>query len=157
MANVSIIEIVPIRGGSKPAVRKLRQLIRSVKNTSRANKQVSVWLLRWVSRNFKTEGGKVGGWLPLRPSTIARRRKGGGEGRPRILRDTGALEKSIQNFWSKNSAGVGSNLSYAPRHDIGFPPDSVPRRRILPVAADKDVTEGIIKIYDAYIKRAILR
>ncbi len=157
MARAGILEITPIRGGSKPAVKKLRQLIRAVKDTRRPNKQVSVWLLRWVSKNFKTEGGKVGGWKPLRPATIAARRKGPGGGRPKILHDTGALEKSINNFWSRRTAGVGSRLSYSARHDVGFLPDSIPQRRILPVATDKDVTRAIIKIYDIYIKRALLR
>ncbi len=157
MAQGSLLEVVPIRGGAKPAIKKLRQLIRTVRDTRRPNKQVSIWLLRWVSRNFKTEGGKVGGWAPLRPATIAARKKGPGSGRPKILRDTGALEKSINNFYSRRVAGVGSRLSYSARHDVGFPMDHIPRRRILPVASDKDVTHAIIKIYDVYITRALQR
>jgi hypothetical protein len=35
---------------------KLRELIKKVHNPRAANRQVSVWLLRWVNENFRIDG-----------------------------------------------------------------------------------------------------
>jgi len=151
-----ILQVVPIRGGSEPAKRKLRQLIRAVKNPRKANRQVSIFLLRWVNDNFKTQGGKVGGWKPFKLG--GRRLPGGAIDRSaKLLQDTGRLRLSFNEFHSRTSAGVGSNLNYSITHELGLPHKNLPARRMLPLSTDRSVTKGIIKIYDAYIRRAIKR
>jgi len=154
MVKANIIEVVPIRGGSKPAIKKLRQLIKAVKNTRRPNKQVSVWLLRWVNENFKSQGGKVGGWKPFKLGG-RRLRSGGIDTSAKLLQDTGRLRASFNRFSSRKEAGVGSPLNYSLTHERGLPHKNLPARRMIPLDTDKDVERGIIKIYDAYIQRAL--
>ena len=150
----TILEVVELRGGSRAAVQKLRQLVRSVKNPRPANRQVSVWLLRWVNLNFKTQGGKVGGWKPFKHG--GRRMPGGGiDASAKLLQDTGRLRASFNPFYSKTTAGIGSGLHYSVSHELGLPHRNLPSRRMLPLSTDASVTKAIIKIYDTYIQRAL--
>ncbi len=154
MPTKGILVVVPIRGGSKPALKKLRQLIKTVKDTRRPNKQVSVWLLRWVNENFKSQGGKVGGWKPFKLG--GRRLRGGGiDTSAKLLQDTGRLRASFNRFYSRREAGVGSSLSYSLTHERGLPHKNLPARRMIPLDTDIDVERGMIKIYNAYISRAL--
>jgi phage gpG-like protein len=102
----------------------------------RVNYKVSVWLDRWVQRNFRSEGGKVGGWLELAEATIARRTKGRGKGSAKILQDTGRLRASFSPFHTRRSAGIGSDIKYAKIHEIiGVKRKDKPKpviRRMLP-------------------------
>ena len=151
----SLIEVRELRGSSAAATRKLRQVIRSVRNPRPANRRVSVWLLRWVNENFKSEGGKVGRWKPFKLG--GRKIPGGGIDRSaKLLQDTGTLRASFSPFHSRNTAGIGSGLSYSITHELGLPHQNLPARRMLPLATDRDVTNGIIRIYDHYI-RTVLR
>ncbi len=146
--------------GDKEVRRKLRQLVRSVKNSRRANKQVSTWLHRWVNENFKSQGGKVGGWAPLKPSTIRRRTRGSGIGSPKILQDTGELRARFKPFFGRNFAGIGAGAHSKGRdipiyHERGIPVRNLPQRRMLPRSTDQDVKRAIIRIYDTYIRREL--
>ena len=147
------IRVVPIRGGSEPAVRKLKQLLKKVKNPTQANREVSVWLMRWVALNFRSEGGKVGGWLPFKHG--GRVTATGVDESAKLLQDTGVLRASFTPFYSRTIAGIGSGLHYSVTHELGLPHRNVPVRRMLPLASDKDVEQGIIKIYDRWIKRIL--
>ena len=149
-----ILQVVAIRGGSKPAKRKLRELMRKMRNPRPANRQVSIWVLRWINANFKSQGGKVGGWKPFKLG--GRKIPGGGIDRSaKLLQDTGRLRASFSPFHSRNTAGVGSDLRYSIEHELGLPHRNLPARRMLPLASDRDVERGVIKIYDAYIRRAL--
>lgn len=59
---------------------------------------------QWIDRNFQQEGKLAGGWRPLRPNTLAGRRKGSG----RILQDKGLLRASFHPQWDDRAAIVGS-------------------------------------------------
>jgi phage gpG-like protein len=145
---------VVIRGSSKAASRKLKEVIRKVSNPISANREVSIWLLRWVNTNFKTEGGSVGGWKPFKhggrilPS-------GNIDTEAKLLQDTGRLRASFNPFFSKTVAGIGSGLRYSVTHELGLPHRNLPARRMLPLASDKSVENGIIKIYNRWIMRSI--
>jgi phage gpG-like protein len=148
--------------GDKKAQRALRRVSRKLGDASPANKQVSVWLFRWVNNNFKSQGGKVGGWAPLHPSTIRRRTTGGGKGSAQILQDTGHLRGSFKPFFGKNFAGIGAGphmkgADIPIYHEEGVPSRNLPKRRMLPRDTDRDVTQAVIRIYDSYIARAIRR
>ncbi len=146
--------IVVTHKGSRAMTAKLRHVIRKVKNPKQANREVSIWLMRWLNENFKTEGGKVGGWKPFKLG--GRRLPGGGiDATAKLLQDTGRLRKSFSPFYSRNTAGIGSSLSYSVAHEIGLPVKNLPARRMLPQAGDKSVEVGVIKIYNRYIRRAI--
>lgn len=146
----------PLRGSSRRARRKLQSLARQMKNPTPANRNVSIWLLRWANQNFKTEGGKVGGWKPFK---LGGRRLPDGsiDTTAKLLQDTGRLHASFSNFYSRQVAGIGSNLDYSLTHELGLPHRNLPSRRMLPLASDKEVENSIIKIYDDYIDRSIRR
>lgn len=57
------------------------------------------------------------GWLPLKPSTVAKRRKGSSQ----PLLDTGRLRNSIaaRVDAASNSVVIGSNVAYAAIHQFG--------------------------------------
>lgn len=148
------VTIKPVRASDKRAQAKLRELRRKVKNPSQANRRVSVWLLRWVHKNFKTEGGEVGGWLPFKLG--GRRRKGGAiDASAKLLQDTGRLRASFIPFYSRTNAGIGSSLPYAEAHDQGLPGRGLPARRLLPRQDDNEVAKKVVEIYDFYIKEVI--
>jgi len=150
---VTIIEVKPIRGGSGPATKKLRELVRKVKNPMPANREVSIWLMRWLNNNFKSEGGNVSGWLPFKHGG---RIKGGViDTNAKLLQDTGRLRSSFSPFYSRKIAGIGSDLSYSITHELGYPHKNIPARRMLPLASDKAVERGIIRIYDRWIARML--
>jgi phage gpG-like protein len=150
--------------GSKQVQNKLRQLIKSVRNTSVVNRKVSVWLLKWVNDNFKSQGRKVsssgwkklkaggrwvsagGGWLKWDPSA-------------KILQDTGVLRASfaIGRFYTRNSAGIGSDVSYSKYHQFGVPSRNLPKRRMLPMNTDSSVNKGVLKIYNMHIEKELRR
>lgn len=85
-------------------------------------------------------------WLPLDPATVARRRKGEGEGQPQILRDTGRLLNGLspgvlgsdQVFrLEPGKVIVGTNVSYAHYHHLGGDvPGRPPQRRLWPAPQD---------------------
>lgn len=149
-----VLQVVEIGNGSKAAKRKLRELIRKVRNPAQANRRVSIWLMRWVNDNFKSQGGKVGGWKPFKLG--GRRLPGGGIDRSaKLLQDEGRLRASFSPFHGRTMAGIGSDLGYAITHQLGLPHRNLPARRMLPLNTDRDVERGIIRIYDNYIRRAI--
>ena len=145
-----VIRVTIKTEGDKLLAKKLSKLAHKIKNPLDANKEASVWLHRWVNENFKSAGGKVGGWAPY---------KYGGRVGPKgkintsaqLLQDTGDLRKSFNHFWTRNSFGIGSWIPYAEFHEFGTP--YLPIRRMLPSGDDPEVVTKTIKIYDAYIKR----
>lgn len=145
------VEIRAKRQANRRVQRRLEKLEQKIKDPSAANRQVSIWLLRWVNENFRTQGRRVGGWQPFKLGG-RKLRDGTIDTGAKLLQDTGRLRSSITPFWSKSNAGVGSRLPYAEVHELGL--GHVPRRRILPDSTDKDVTDAVIKIYDTYIRRA---
>lgn len=148
------VRIVPNRSLNEAALKRLRKLAKDVGDTTGVNRQVSIWLLRWVNDNFRSEGGKVGGWPPFKLG--GRRKRGGGIDRTaKLLQDTGRLRASIQPFHSRRNAGVGSAIIYAGPHDTGLPRRGLPQRRILPIDTDSDVEKSILRIYEVDLQRKL--
>lgn len=111
------------------------------------NRRVSIILDRFVQRNFRSEGGLVGGWTPFKLG--GRRLRGGGIDRSaKLLQDTGALRLSFAAFWSAKEAGIGSDLSYAVFHNDGT--ETLPARRMLPT--DSDVGADVREVYVMHAK-----
>lgn len=138
--------------GDDSAVRTIHVLSTGIANPQVANKRLSVWLLKWVNDNFKSQGGKVGGWRPFVAG--GRRLPGGGiDTSAKLLQDTGELRASFKEFSSKDYAGVGAWVPYSVYHELGVPSRNLARRRMLPLSSDKDVVDGIIRIYNAYLYR----
>ena len=141
--------------GAQAMRRKLRELQRDLDNLDTVMKQASVFLDRWVQKNFRTEGGQVGGWDDLKAGG---RWVGTGDNRrfdtsAKILQDTGRLRASFKPFYSKDNAGIGSELPYSEIHEYGLPTKNIPKRRMLPEAGD--VSADIEKIIYTYIRDSL--
>jgi len=112
-----------------------------------AMKKVSVFLDRWVQDNFKSEGGKVGGWKEL--AAGGRWVRGRGlDTSAKVLQDTGRGRASFTPFASKNDAGIGSDLPYMRDHDRGE--QGQEQRRILPEG--DEVHDEVEEILDDHVK-----
>ena len=85
---------------------------------------------------IKSEGkkGTQGRWQPMSPATVARRRRGGGRGRPRLLQDTGVLANG-QTAHGQDWAEVWSPAKYAVFHMRGT--IYMPRRDPFAIKWDK--------------------
>jgi phage gpG-like protein len=81
--------------------------------------------IRWIDENFETDGGKVGGWDPLSPNTVAGRRKGSS----RPLQDTGNLRESFTyELEGDGAVRVGTAVEYASQHQEGIGPYQIEAR-----------------------------
>ncbi len=151
MANEVTVRAV---GDKHVLTRRLRVVARKVRRMHIPNRQIAVWLLRWVNENFKSEGGKVGGWKPFK---LGGRRLPGGkiDRSAKLLQDTGRLRQSFNKFSSRRFAGVGTNLNYAISHEFGLPHKNLPARRMLMTADDPGIGSTVIRIYNRHIRRSI--
>ena len=68
-----------------------------------------------VVEHFGKETGPLGRWDPLRPSTIARRKKNSSA----VLQDDGILMGSIDFITGGATAQVGTNVFYGKYHQYG--------------------------------------
>lgn len=151
----------------KEKQKKARELL---KQDGAAMRQIAVFLDQWVQLNFKSSGGKVGGWLPYKyGGRLTTKKKSNAQsiighkwinGSAKLLMDTGALRLSFLPFTQLGNAGIGSDLPYSKYHEQ----DDVsvykylPQRRMLPKESEvvTDVREilanwvsvTIRKIYD---------
>lgn len=142
----------PVQVTVKPAVDELKKRhqkrFAELKDMKTAYAKIATYLDKWVQTNFKTEGGKVGGWLPF--ARGGRWVKGKGlDTTAKLLQDTGRMRSSYLPFSFKSNAGIGSDLPYAKKHDEGL--DGVPKRRTLPVK--KEVLGDTKEILNKEVER----
>lgn len=161
---------IKVETNAKQEMEKLAKRASKVGNLTIAHKKISILLDRWVQTNMRSQGKRVGGWKPFAevcfggPRSPYHKTKvcgrgrviGRGKGRKldksaKLLLDTGTLRKSLAGgvFYSRNNAGVGSDLVYAKPHEEGKGP--LPQRRMLPT--DKEVRRDVIKVYTAFIDK----
>lgn len=120
----------------KPTIEELRKRLAkkrtSVMDLRTPYARAAVLLDQWVQKNFKTEGGKVGGWTPF---ALGGRWKTHPDGsrtfdpKAKLLQDEGRLKSSFSPFASTKHAGIGSDLPYAKDHHEGI---GLPARQLLP-------------------------
>lgn len=130
-----MIRMVPVN--MPQVLTRLSRMKRKMQDMSTAHKKISIMLDRWVQLNFKTQGGKVGGWAPIQ-------RNGA------ILQDTGRLRMSFLPFADSKDAGIGSELPYSKVHEEGI---GVTKRRILPEL--REVKKDIVAAYNEHIRKAV--
>lgn len=143
--------------------KKIEKKIKKISNLTPVYKKISIYLDRWTKLNFRTEGGKVGGWKKFKHGgrlnyegvgthveiyTGSRVVDAWADTSAKLLQDTGRLRASVLPFSSDRDAGIGSDLPYSKAHDKG---KGVPKRQIIPV--DSDVTEQILEIVDNHVKK----
>lgn len=118
-------------------------------------RQASIYLDRWVQENFKSEGGKVGGWAPFKHG--GRVMRGGRiDTSAKLLQDTGRLRMSFIPWAERDDAGIGSDLEYSQYHyDPAHPRrgGALPVRRTLPVK--KEVARDIREIFVEHLKNSL--
>lgn len=147
---MSVTDISLTVKGEKRLLQKMERIRKRMPNLSEPNKAVGVLLDSWVQRNFKTEGGNVGGWAPLKAG--GRKKKGKALNvTARILQDTGVLRASFVSFSDKKSAGIGSELPYSKFHEIGT--KHIPIRRMLP--KNRDVEKQIKRLYTGHVQEVL--
>jgi len=115
-------------------------------------KKVNGWAIiaidQWIQKNFEGEGKlAVGGWQPLAPATIARRR---GAGSVKILQDTGALKGRWKHFYDKRRGWIRSGVPYAAAHHFG---GRLPKRPLIPTR--DQIMPTLIKIYGQFVKVSV--
>lgn len=138
----------------KPTIKQVKaehaRRTKKLSKMKKPNARISVFLDRWVQKNFKGEGENVGGWKPFKAGGRWIRGKGL-DTSAKLLQDTGRLRASFIPFATALNAGIGSDLSYSKPHDEGL--DGLPMRRMLPKKAE--VKEDIRKIYDGHVRESI--
>lgn len=139
----------------KPSLKEFqKRLDKARKNLGNAKpmmKKISVFLDRWVQENFKTEGGKVGGWKELAAGGRWVRGKGL-DTSAKILQDTGRGRASFTPFATRKDAGIGSDLPYMRDHDKGE--NGMEQRRILP--EEDEVRDDVEDIVDSHVKLSFM-
>jgi len=119
--------------------------MKGVTNFPQLYSNISVWLDRWNKQNFKTQGGKVGGWKPFKLG--GRPTKGGGiDKSAKLLQDTGHLRASFLPIATSRAGGISSDLYYAEAHQEGMGP--LPQRRMVP--EPEEVIDDIMQIADKH-------
>lgn len=105
---------------------------------------------RWIQKNFRSEGGEVGGWEPLAKSTEATRRVGRKKDKGhKILQDTGQLKTRWKLNWNHKRAIVKSGVNYGHYHDSKESRRRLPRRQILP--DEEHIIDPIRKIFKKHV------
>jgi len=121
----------------------------------------------WIQRNFKSEGGNVGGWRPLADSTkFGKVYDGkGSKGRPRggesakILQDTGTLRLKWNHIATNKEAAIESlaksrkGFYYGTAHNEGGKNNRPPKRRILP--ENREIWPKLKLVYGNFIKSSL--
>lgn len=128
------------------ARRRHERALKDIRNMRPVHKKIAVFLDRWVQENFRTEGGKVGGWRPFARGGRLRRGSGGRamfDRGARLLQDTGRLRNSFDPFATRYTVGIGSDVSYSETHEKGL--GRVPQRRMLPKIGE--VRDDVGRLY----------
>ncbi len=130
--------------------RRFKDAFKATSKFNVVHKKIAVFLDIWVLRNFKSEGGKVGGWEPFK---IGGRKKPGGkiDTSAKLLQDTGRLRASFNTVFDKESVSIGSDLFYSEFHEKGM--GHLPVRRMLPKI--DEVGADIFKIFDRHVKDSL--
>ena len=130
-----------------------RSAIIALRNRRSVNAKAVAVVDRWVQENFKTEGGNVGGWVPLKKQTIDRRRKGKGSGSAKMLQDVGWLRSKWRHIVTDDAAILRSGVGYGIYHDSDKPRSKLPQRRILPKR--DEIWPRIKQLFEEHIRNAL--
>lgn len=139
---------ITIQADIKRMVRIQSGVINRISNSGRAMDRVATVMVGDILQHFPRQQGPRGLWKPLSPATVKGRRKGGRVGgTPKALLDTGRLRNSILPRSTRDSASVGTNVSYAAAHQEGT--KNIPQRSFLWIS--KMATDKITKIIGNFI------
>jgi len=144
---VEVEDMIKFEVDTREARKKAEVVARALGDLAPAMKEIGEALLgRWQRGWRKEHDPYRQPWKPLSPVTIARRRKGKGKGRPKILANMGTLQQSFVYAFSQRRVEWGTEVVYAPTHQFGarkgqygktkrgapIPWGDVPKRMLLP-------------------------
>jgi phage virion morphogenesis protein len=138
--------IVGIQYSSGEVNSRLNELQRKVSDLTPVMKNIGEYMLLSTDTRFRTETDPYGNrWQPNSPRTTARKRA---EGRLiRVLQSTGRLRSSISYKADRTSVVIGTNVSYAAKHQLG---QGVPKREFLGIN-EKDNQEILTLLNTALV------
>ncbi|MCM8595367.1 phage virion morphogenesis protein, partial [Accumulibacter sp.] len=110
--------MIEIKVDTTAVTQALERLARSAADTSPVMRAIAGVMHDAVMENFQ-QGGRPA-WVPLKPATLAQKRKLGYGDKPLIRRGGGqSLYSSITSRSDQNSAVVGTDVVYAAIHQFG--------------------------------------
>jgi phage gpG-like protein len=129
--------------------RRLVRVAENAQDLSPAWHAVADVLDELAEVNFSTEGGLVGGWDPLSPSTERRK-----SGMSTILADTGVMRDSMTEPSAENAIrrvmadGLdwGTSDPKASFHERGT--KNMPRRQLMPLVREEDKRRVVSVLHD---------
>jgi phage gpG-like protein len=120
---------VEIQAGA--VIRRFNIMASAAADTTVPNRQLAIQLQGWVLRNFQRGGSlQTPNWAPLKPSTAKQKARKGYSSTPLIR--TGHLRQSFRPFYSREQAGIGSEVPYGKYHETGT--SRLPQRAMMPPA-----------------------
>ena len=151
--------------GDKETAQTLQYLSEQFKIPVEPLERASKSYLRAISMNFKDEGRTFGkAWPPLKPSTIAIKRKLYKEGKSKAITKplvrTGKLRSGFgQDMPNKQTARIYNDSGYAEFHQTGGTVEFHGRKVTIPkrvlAAVDTNRVEMVAKIFKSWIDMLI--
>ena len=138
--------------------KNLEALEKKLNNPKELYSQIGIYLLEVVEESFQNEASADGKkWEELKPSYLLQKRK---KGYTKILQNKGRLAESIDYLADDNKVAIGTNLVYAPIHQLGGyagknKSSYIPARPYLPVEDGElyeNIIEDILSLIKEYIK-----
>ena len=130
---------ISIKITDKRAIAQLSELENRLDDTTPLFRAISETLATETEWNFQNQGRPR--WLPLADSTKKQRlRRNNGSSLLAILQDSGLLAASITPSYGPNFALIGSNLPYAPAHQLSATIHHPARASTTRLATRKDGT-----------------
>lgn len=143
--------MIEVRYDAEDANRLLGELRRRMSDLTPVMEAVGQVIVSGTQQRFIEQKDPTGrAWEPLKPATIARRRRGGSTGSPQILRDTGRLMNSISYKATSKQVSIFTNVEYAGAHQSGIPWRNLPARPFIGISPADN--EAIVEILQGYIQ-----
>ena len=136
---------------------RIEQLSTDTRHVERPMRAAGEYLVGSVKRNFVAQG-RPQRWTPLKPSTLARRRKGRGRGGAKILIDKAKMMNAVDKQVGAGEVAVGLNAVQAARQHFGYPGGTgrgrskTPARPFLMIQDPEDV-QAVGRIFSRHIAR----
>ena len=113
--------------------KELKELYKNVQSTKPIMRDIAIVIQNRVVENFRAKKDSSGSkWVPVSEGYAKYKRKSGRKA-SNLLQWDGTLKNSIANgmIVTKNTAGVGTNVSYAMTHNFGSTKKSIPKREFM--------------------------
>jgi len=138
--------------GADALIKKTGVIQRRMRNRRPVFMAAVIEYEKWIKKNFEASGRMHDNakfhWKPLKPKTIAARKKGGGGAQ--ILRDTNNLMLRWERTATNNKGRIKSGVFYSGVHQDGAGP--VPQRRIFPTK--KQGKKIVRPVFEHFVKKA---